>query len=434
MVSQSIGDTFTTVLKGPSDWETWSNAILKKASQLEALDLLLGNESFMPKPRLPSLADHAKGNNTTAGTNNAENITRGPALNTRSRRENITQDSTQTLDGSNQSVANSPPPTETTSTAITMTDLDAEGKESLKYAERQYDRLFANYRAQIRAKDTINDFIEKTVAPHYKDTCCKYDMTITEMYQALKEQVGVSTNRANFLAREAYRAALKPPTKNAKELEKWVEQWEKAIAAAQSKNIAEATSTDTWFADFLDAVDSVASGWVTAYRMANQTAVNNNKITFRTVGNDFRDEVRRILRSQVGSHPRIAKGTFGPTFNGKNGDYIPHADQENNKKRRNNSNEGWDASKKAKVPPSGRQERPGDGPSHDERLTRKPCPICGLLHALKRCFYAFPEKAWSGWTPNPDVQEIAKKNLMVPKFGEQVEAIKQAETAEKNTD
>ena len=53
--------------------------------------------------------------------------------------------------------------------------------------------------------------------------------------------------------------------------------------------------------------------WITAYRMTKMEAIRNGSLTARTVGNDFRNQLRVIGKST--SKPvKISKGSFGPTF------------------------------------------------------------------------------------------------------------------------
>jgi len=85
------------------------------------------------------------------------------------------------------------------------------------------------------------------------------------------------------------------------------------MAIAQRKGVPKALTTKTWLYDFLDAVKPILGHWVTSYKLAKPQLTLN----YRAVANDFREEVRQLTKARIPVGSRIAKGSFGPSFAGK---------------------------------------------------------------------------------------------------------------------
>jgi len=149
---------------------------------------------------------------------------------------------------------------------------------------------------------------------HFQLTACDPLHLITQWHTALKSQVGISDDEAYRNAREAYQLAVKPLFRAPKDLIKWSEAWEQAMAIAQRKRVPEALNTKSWFYDFLNAVKPILGNWVTSYKLIKEVQLT---LTYRTVANDFREEVRQLTKARIPVGSRIAKGSFGPSFAGK---------------------------------------------------------------------------------------------------------------------
>jgi hypothetical protein len=80
-----------------------------------------------------------------------------------------------------------------------------------------------------------------------------------------------------------------------------------------AKNIGEFSEPSSWFDDFILAIQGVMPTWITAYRMTKSEDIKNGTLSYRIVGNDFRDQLRAVGKS-IEKPAKIAKGSFGPTF------------------------------------------------------------------------------------------------------------------------
>ena len=158
------------------------------------------------------------------------------------------------------------------------------------------------------------------------------------------EQVGVSEAKQRQDAREKYRSALKPLNKAPRDILAWLSNWERAIGFAKEKKVAEAQQSADWFADFAIAVKPFMEQWVTVYRIVKREQIEKGTLSYRTVANDFREEVRsapsnekrRVVERKGGTNPRKRKYTGG---------------------------------------------------------SQTVCPSCRNFHPLEICYYTFPEKA-----------------------------------------
>ena len=68
-----------------------------------------------------------------------------------------------------------------------------------------------------------------SVSPHYRHTCLESSESLLKWYKNLKDAAGITTYIEINIARRQYREALKPP-RNLKEFDKWIDNWEKAMA------------------------------------------------------------------------------------------------------------------------------------------------------------------------------------------------------------
>jgi hypothetical protein len=97
----------------------------------------------------------------------------------------------------------------------------------------------------------------KTVNTHYYATAYEADKSISEWYNNLKEQTGISSQKALHNAQKAYRLAVRPLTRMPKDPIKWSEAWEQTMAHAICKKILEALLIPIWFNDFIYTVEEV---------------------------------------------------------------------------------------------------------------------------------------------------------------------------------
>src|SRR5436305_2562713 len=109
--------------------------------------------------------------------------------------------------------------------------------------------------------------------------------------------------------------AIKPLSKQPKDILVWLGAWEQAISLAKEKKVPEAQHSSEWFEDFAVVVKPWMDYWVTSYKMIKKKEIEAGSLSFRTLANDFRKEVRSALGNGV--RRTIAKGAFGPSFAGE---------------------------------------------------------------------------------------------------------------------
>jgi len=326
---------------------------------------------------------------------------------------------------------------------ITTADLTADGLRTYQMDWTVYQANENKYTQQFERVERLKQWILKTTSSHIQLTSCDPTQPISHWYTALKTQAGISNKMALHNAREAYRLAVQPLHRAPKDLIKWSESWEQAVATAQRKGVPEALTTETWLYDFLDAVKPILGHWVTSYKLSKSAQLT---LDYRAVANDFREEVRQSTKARIPVGSRIAKGSFGPSFAAKEGkDAYPEdaldseiepgsegGEQNNGRKRQRGSGSGngsGKGKKKKQKTSSGpanspEGERPKNGPKKAPGTATTTCPCCGQFHRLERCWYAFPELAPDGFVEREHVRMRVKEALLDPELQKEVERLK----------
>ncbi|KAK0631526.1 hypothetical protein B0T14DRAFT_597161 [Immersiella caudata] len=280
----------TVFLASSEDWESWNLQFQAQAVAGGLWGQVQGVTPFLKEPTAPNPTQH--------------------------KHKNPSQ-STITARGSTESVAGDDEPgqaSQLTTTRITTADLTTEGFRTYQMDWTIYQANEKKYIQQMERVKRLKQWILKTTSLHLQLTSCDPSQPISHWYKALTLQAGISDDEALHNAREAYRVAIKPLLRAPKDLIKWSESWEQAIAMAQRKGVPEALTTKTWFSDFLDAVKPILSHWVTSYKLIKSAQLTLN---YRAVANDFREEVRQSTKARILVSNRIAKGSFSPSFAGK---------------------------------------------------------------------------------------------------------------------
>ncbi|KAN0085177.1 hypothetical protein V8E54_001644 [Elaphomyces granulatus] len=295
-----------------------------------------------------------------------------------------------------------------------LTNEQARSAEDLTTeARQQYGLLWSifqhdtkQYDIQRAAIKELKSWILKTVSDNYIRTSCPPADDLRVWYKNLKENVGVTDERLKADVRDKYRKAI-IPLKTTKGLDKWITQWEKAMSEAKAKNIGETFETSFWFDDFAIAVQDVAPTWITAYRMTKIEDIRNGSLTFRTVGNDFRDQLR-VMEKSTNKPVKIAKGSFGPAFAGAE---EPSADESQVQYER----ERKIPAKKPHKKGSNLKRKRDSELSQDLRdiRPRQICKACGMAHQLTKCYYVFPKMAPPTFKENPVTKRMV--DLMLTK-------------------
>ena len=150
------------------------------------------------------------------------------------------------------------------------------------------------------------------------------------------------------------------------------------MAEMQAKNIPHASHPNYWLRNFMAAVCPVKENWVTTYQAMYKPAVLDGSLDYRTVANDFRDE---LLSDQNDRKGRAHKGASPAT----------HQKQNATKRGRDDAMQDNDSPKKQKTGDT------GESKDSNKNHPRRGCTVCGRLRCKEEtCFYAHPEKAYEG--------------------------------------
>ena len=255
------------------------------------------------------------------------------------------------------------------------------------------------YTEQKDAIEKLKNWVLKTTNMHLIRTACNPTDTIKQWYANLEEQVGVNDAKQRKDARERYKMAIKSLNKQPKDILAWLSAWEQAISLAKEKKVSEAQHSSEWFEDFAVVVKPWMDYWVTSYRMMKKKEIEAGNLSFRTLANDFREEVRSAPGNGV--RRTIAKGAFGPSFAGEACD-----GEENQRAAGDALNQG---DRETRV-----EGRGGRKPSGKRRYTggsQSACPACGQFHALSECYYVFKDKAPSWFCFRSETEDVVKKAL-----------------------
>jgi hypothetical protein len=158
--------------------------------------------------------------------------------------------------------------------------------------------------------------------------------------------------------------------------------------------------------------------WITAYRVSARVELREGTLSFRTVANDLREEIRRRNKASKSSNLRIARGAFGP--------YISRPSEESldNRGERETSARPDDESQDTGIPESVSQKK-RKGASTGGSSRRRKFQACAQLHPLTRCFYIFPDQAESWWEKNEEIPKKVEKALKSDqKLIEEVDKVK----------
>ncbi|KAK9322298.1 hypothetical protein V1517DRAFT_141161, partial [Lipomyces orientalis] len=158
-----------------------------------------------------------------------------------------------------------------------------------------YTHQHKKYKDQEDGIEKLRVWVMDTVSQHYLESACEPVETITKWYSNLKEQCGQSDQVTKSRAREEYRTAIRPLTKSPKDFETWINQWEHAISHAKQKGVADANDTHVWFEDISVALKDMPGldSWITAYGVSAKAEIREGTLSFRTLANDLREEMRR---------------------------------------------------------------------------------------------------------------------------------------------
>jgi hypothetical protein len=332
-----------------------------------------------------------------------------------------------------ESTANKPPASSTRSSTTPP------GTSSLDQAlrERQfkwsiYQHELKEFDKQQKALADTKAWILNTVKPRLQSNNCSPADSIAKWFENLKKSVGISDFLIREKAIQEYKQAIKTP--RIRDIHTWLADWEMAMQRGTRWQIAQVATPQDGFNDFLNAVAPLHPTWVESYSIAQQEAVENKSISYRKVSQDFRSRLGTAL-----SRPKVAKGSFGPTFaeadvreelEGDESEKDPDT-ATTRKRKRGSANK---ASDRAITGPRSRRM----SPRNDRAITgpgsrrMSPCKACLQPHDWRKCFYLFPSLASVWFKPNKDIEVFVIHLLETnQEFADQVKQERARQEAEK---
>ncbi len=374
-------------LNTSADWEDWRRHFQSTARSFDLWDVVQRQEAPIRKPAEPNLASYP--------------LTVPLAAQTRAQSQAANQGTEDT-----QSTVQQEP-----QGPIEFAHLTAAGQKSFTAASSIYENKLKAYNIQRQGIQKLTDLVNRTVSRSYLRNCCDPNDNIDTWYANLKRTAGTSASQEFNNARDRYHKALRPLTK-IKDYEKWIIEWESALAYAQSKDVGEASSTLSWTKDLFSAVRQVLPEWVNSYRLFSREKVEAGTLNFRDTANDLRTAA--IDLAQQTKPTRIGRGSFGPTFAGEEADPLQEdaldKDDEGTSRRKRRKLKGESTTEKRPLAiRGGRTSDSRDQSSSPPR--RLQCRGCGGRHYYSKCFYLLPHLAPKNWYPRPETVILAKKAL-----------------------
>lgn len=182
--------------------------------------------------------------------------------------------------------------------------------------------------------------------------------------------------------RRAYQQALKRPTNaadNPNTWRSWADKWDTAMAKAIKTGLGEMADVSLWSTEFFRAVEVIAPQWAITFQTLKAKEIANGSLTYREVGNRFRQVLASIQPPKMG---RALKGAFGATFDGSDeitthdhGDASGDAQVAEAREKLNRRGGG------KKTAGRGRGGKRSFDEHEDSGRSSGSCPACHLYHS-----------------------------------------------------
>ena len=245
------------------------------------------------------------------------------------------------------------------------------------------------YIEQQKLISGLQSFISDTVKPSYQTACCNEELDIRDWYRNLKEYSKVRDSEDKDQAFSEFEKAVIPLKYHPKDYEEWIERWTSAMAKLERKKIDMGLTPALWLPRFMKAIRPLHKSWASSNEAVYRQQTLDGTLHYLTVANDFRREISGLQEIQRG---RVWRGSF-----------TAHQRQDSKKRQRLEGDQGG-RSLSAK--------RSMSGSPHSRAARNNKCQVYERPYCRPNiCFYANPDQAYEGWTPNPRRQAIAQANL-----------------------
>ena len=378
-------------LLSPSDWENWDNDFKAKAVGLQLWDHINPDKDEAPlegRPERPRISDFQKAHPVfTPGTSNSQSQAGSNAGQTQP--GSVTTQS-QTLDHQHSQHSETPVP------ATIFTDMSTEDQRNYQFLLNSYHQDCRRYQTQVDRVHALTTWMQDTVSPSYRKTCCKPTESLRSWYSKLRSLVQLDDVRLEADLLDRYEKIIRPMTRPPTNFDAWLRSWLAVMADAEDKGMQFADRPSMWCRQFMKAIRQVKPMWEMMYSATYKPRINDGTLDYHTVANDFQEELNKdksIKRAPV------KKGAFGPTYDGEGDEQARKTKEKSMKSPRKRKN---DESKKAT------------------------CPVCEKprCKGLEHCAYAFPENAPEGWKEYEPIRKVAAKNLAKQHIRDKIAAIK----------
>lgn len=275
-------------------------------------------------------------------------------------------------------------------------EMTMRGKDDYKLDLSVYNNAMRRFEKEDKSIKEIRDWVGETVKPHLLRTACQPKENLKAWYTKLRDQVGATPDQIYDLAKSKYQSAIKPLARQPRDITTWLAEWEEAINQAMAASIPNTQHSRDWWTDFEQAINKVGfEAWCRVYRVNNKDDIRNNKLTFRTVSNDFTTEIQAT--QPPGTTKRtIQKGAHAVSFKGAQADKTTEL---------TTSSPPSSGPSPKSTKPQRRKRKNTDGATSG-------CRACGIPgHTLDKCYYAFPSKAFDKWKPRPAIAQKVEDNL-----------------------
>jgi len=348
--------TSTQLLSTKSDWDAWQKSFELEARTVEIWDIILGTEERLSKP--PAELDMRRYTKRRGPTTAAAHATRSTSVSGSA----TPQNEDNPVDGI---------PTHEMEMTIAS-------RESYRYDKRRLELRKKEYKEQQQAIQKLVKLVRETVAPDVFALHYKSGDSLKDTYKKLEQALAMTVMEKMAMSRQAYQLAITPLKKEPRSFTDWVDTWEKAIDKAIIDKVA--PNAMGWWSDLLQAVQVIpeVASTLRNYRLHVRNEIESNTLTPRVVASYLKEEyaIARALTKQPAV--RIAKGSFGPTFNNSDTEALSSASP---------------------------RKRAYTHGKHSG------CRACSLYHELPVCWYCFPELAPDGWKPNDEVAKRVNDKL-----------------------
>jgi hypothetical protein len=238
------------LLNSAKDWGEWNTQFQTRAAAAQVWDKIdpdfVGREEFITKPLKPQVGDYEKkrmvlrtlGTVRPSGRPSGSRLTRGSST--------TADDSYVTTTSEEPDLSGIP--------ATSIAELTAEGRSGYQIAVALYKQEEAEYNREIEHVRLLKNWVVLTISSHFATTSCPPRDNIDKWYTNLKVQVGATDSEERKIARIKYWQAVKPLTKQPRDMSKWILDWEHALYQAKLKGVPNVQTTEDWFNDFENAI------------------------------------------------------------------------------------------------------------------------------------------------------------------------------------